>query len=546
MVNYVQDSPRFFPRGSVIHLAGSLKSGAVRPAVCILAGVLLTLAFPKFEYWPLIFIGLVPLALVLEGLKPRAAFWAGGLTGLVHALTLVYWLPSTLGDFGGLPLVLALGVFLILAGILAVFPALFALGLSLARESPAVPFGSPAWIFLGAALFTGSEYLKRFVFTGFPWEPLGAALCPALPLIQLSDIFGVGGLTFFVATINLALAAFVHGMKKARPKELFSAVAVVLIAAAVLWGYGEFRLESVRKSLEASPGKTAAVIQGNIDQAIKWDPAYRTDAMVIYRDLTYEARAAHPWLIVWPETAAPFFFPQEGPASEWMVAVAKNNGTPILFGAPTYEDGRRRIYYNRANLLDGRGRLTGHYDKMHLVPFGEYIPFEEYFPFLGKVSDVLGNFSPGKKARLLPLGRERLGVLICYEAIFPSLARRRTAAGANWLAVITNDAWFGDAAAPYQHFSQTILRAVENRRTIIRAANTGISGIILPTGRIEAKLGMFKRGVLLGRTPEFHETTIYTVTGDVLPLICLGITALVFLAALARRKRHVGRSKTID
>ena len=210
----------------------------------------------------------------------------------------------------------------------------------------------------------------------------------------------------------------------------------------------------------------------------------------------------------------------------------------MLFGAPAYEirDGRE-VYFNRAYLVDGRGRDLGHYDKVHLVPYGEYVPLQKYMPFISKLTEAVGNYVPGQAGQVLKLGDERIGVLICFDSIFPELARKLVRSGADFLTVMTNDAWFGRSVAAYQHFDQARLRAVETRRTVIRAANTGISGIIYPSGRTGETLGLFQRASLGFEAPKVNITTLHSAVGDAASRLCLAGTLFVLAAAIIRRKK---------
>jgi len=515
-------------------------SGLVPLGLSLFSGLLLSAAFPRPEIWPLIFVGLVPV--VLAGRKGglKTCFGLGYAAGLTHAVTLLYWIFNVLITYGRLPVWLAGPIFLLLVGYLALYLGLFTLGLSLAERQLGLIPGGPAWIIVGAALYTGLEYFKGFFLTGFPWEPLGAALVPALSLIQLSDIVGPGGLTFLVATVNLSLTALVFRVRPgARWKVFLTPAAMIAVSLGLLWGYGSYRLEAMVNETTGSKGREAAVIQGSIDQDVKWDADHRVPILMTYRDLTLEAAQDRPWLIVWPETAAPFFFPQDEAAADWLTRLVKQARRPLLFGSPSYEEhGAETTYFNRAFLLDGRGGILGYYDKVHLVPYGEYVPLKRFFPFLGKITEAVGDYSSGQPGKLLDLNGEKIGVLICYESIFPELARGHVRKGADYLVVITNDAWFGRSSAPYQHFAQAVLRAVETRRTVIRAANTGISGVIWPTGQTKNRLELFKRGILTAPVPRVREQTFYAAAGDLVPRTCLGITAVVLAMGWYRRRKN--------
>ncbi|MBU2547497.1 MAG: apolipoprotein N-acyltransferase [Proteobacteria bacterium] len=510
-------------------------------AAAVLSGLLLSLAFPRPEIWPLALPALAPVLLAARGREPKVAFGLGFLAGLVHAGTLVYWLINVLVFFGGLPVWLAVPVFLLLVGYMALYPALFILGMTRLENRLGWLAGGTTWICAGAALYTGLEHFKGFFLTGFPWEPLGAALVPALPLIQVSDIVGTGGLTFLVVLVNMALTGLVIGLRERNRRVWIAAACWAAAPLLLAWGYGVYRLPEVRAELNRAASHRVAIVQGSIEQKMKWDPSHRVFTMATYRDLTMRAAAEKPWLVVWPETAAPFFFLKDEAATDWLKRMVARSGRPLLFGAPAYEEkGDRTTYFNRAYLVDAQGRPLGWYAKSHLVPYGEYVPLKEWFPFLGKVTEAAGDYSPGPRGKLLDLDGEKIGVLICYESVFPELAREQAANGAGYLVIMTNDAWFGRSSAPYQHYAQAVLRAVENRRTVIRAANTGISGLIEPDGRTQCRLGLFERGYLSGRAPRPTGQTFYTAVGDVVPWTCLGIAVMLLAAPFIRRQEHVG------
>ncbi|MBW2092025.1 MAG: apolipoprotein N-acyltransferase [Deltaproteobacteria bacterium] len=504
----------------------------------LLSGILLSLAFPRPSLWPLIFVALLPLLFACYGKGLKFAFGLGYLTGLIHAVTLLYWLLKVLTFYGGLHILLAIPTFYLLIGYMALYPAFFALGLSLSEKHLKLVPGSLTWILVGAALYTGLEYFKGIFLSGFPWEPVGAALVANLSLVQFSDIVGTSGLTFIAVMVNLSFFALGLRYQEGKLKALLVPGALVMIALCGLWLYGHFRLAQVEAMMARSQKHEVTVVQGNIDQVHKWDPEYRGSIMNTYRDLTLEAARKHPWLIIWPEAATPFFFLNEQEETAWLKDLVKKINKPLFFGSPAYEyqkNGPR--YYNRAYLVNQRGEVAGHYDKVHLVPYGEYVPFKRFFPFLGKITQAVGDYSGGTHDKLIPYKGTRIGVLICYESLFSSLARARVVKGANYLVNPTNDAWYGHTSAPYQLLSQSRLRAVENRRTVIRAANTGISAIIWPTGEVIVKLGFSERGVITGLIPYMDSKTIYTYIGEIIPQLCLIVVFIVYVLGFIRRRR---------
>ncbi len=327
---------------------------------------------------------------------------------------------------------------------------------------------------------------------------------------------------------------------------LVTTLTTLLLCAAV-WGYGRYKITRTDHLLARAPRIPVSVIQGNIGETQKWDPSMIPHAIEIYEQLSLKAAQTRPGLIIWPETALPFLYKQETLYSQKIDACIRRAGTYFLIGSlhitPPPNTGSR--LRNRAIMLSPQAISTGYHDKHHLVPFGEYIPLEPVLGRLGKLIAQAGNFSPGSP-ELVPLSffspREAssasqpeyasysAGVLICFESLFPALSRRFVLNHGDILAIITNDAWFGRTSAPAQHFSLAVLRAVENRRSVARAANTGISGFIDPAGRILEQTRMDEQTFLTASIPVVTELTIYTRYPFVLALgATLALLAVIVL-----------------
>ena len=288
-----------------------------------------------------------------------------------------------------------------------------------------------------------------------------------------------------------------------------------------------------------------AVVQGNIEQDKKWDPAYQADTIAVYRTLTRDALKDGPALIIWPETATPFYFTGDNPADRKLTSdlkeFAKTSNTPLLFGSPTYElrPNRRVALRNSAFLLSNKGDVDKVYHKHHLVPFGEYVPLKRILFFIEKMVQAIGDFESGNDFTVMtiPVADSRsveVSTVICYEIIFPDLVRRFVDNGARIITTITNDAWFGNTAAPYQHFSMAVFRAVENRVPIARAANTGISGFIDAQGNILAVSSLFTEAVMTGRLSPGTTRTFYTRHGDLFSYACLLFSVAILLFTYKR------------
>jgi apolipoprotein N-acyltransferase len=492
------------------------------------SGLLLTLAFPKSGHPVLALFAIVPLLLTLRTASLAGGFKLGFITGLVHFVSLVYWAAYTMKIYGHLPLYLCIPLLILLAAYLALYPALFA-GLTTCIRRP-------AWLLIYIpAFWTASEYLRATLFTGFPWELLGYSQYSNLPFIQIADITGIYGISFWLALINAAVLLASLGFRRQRwqsqpvsRKSIGGAALAVLIVSCFLWGYGQNRIRTFDQEVSQAPHRKISVLQGNIDQNKKWDRNFQKTTLQKYNALALQADRDKPDLIVWPETATPFFIGHNRPLTELLQTGIRQTRTDHLIGTPTaIRHNDRTAYHNSALLFDARAGLVDHYEKVHLVPFGEYVPFKEWLPFLGKMVAQVGDFIPGTEGKAITWQDRRIGVLICYEIIFPALSRAMVLNKTDILINITNDAWFGKTSAPRQHFSMAVFRAIENRRALARAANTGISGFIDPVGRIIQASELNTATTLTRALPLMTTTSVYTSIGDIFALGCLIVTLFV-------------------
>ncbi len=499
---------------------------SLRPYLLAGLGALMAVAaFPKWDAWPLILVCLAPLRLASRGAGWRRAAALGWTWGTLTALGLCYWIQPVVANHGGLPDVVAAGVVLLLAGALGLYPALWA-----ALTATAPP--GPAACLVGALLWAGLEWVRGWFLSGFPWCDLGYALLPVNAAVQAADLGGVGLIGFMVVLTNLALADAVRPGPSGRPWR-----GLVLAAAvwAALMGYGQWSRSAWDEEARLAPRLAVRVVQGNVEQSEKWDLAFREQSLKRYRELSLAPGQPRPELVVWPETAAPFFFEDDSPHRRRLLDLARELDAWLVFGAPAYETRQgRTTYLNRAWALSPRGEVAGHMDKAHLVPYGEYVPMKSWFPFLGTAVPQIGEYEPGPDGRVLHLGRIRLGALICYESIFPELSRAHAENGATLLANLTNDSWFGQSSAPFQHLAMLTMRAVEQRRAVARAAQNGISALIGPDGRILARLELNRAGQLTADLPNIDKKTIYTRYGH---LFGPGALLLALVAAYWRARR---------
>ncbi|HWI39948.1 MAG TPA: apolipoprotein N-acyltransferase, partial [Verrucomicrobiae bacterium] len=432
--------------------------------------------------------------------------------------------------FGKLPLPVSVPLALLLAAYLALFPALLMYLVRRGELRGVTPLAS------FPVLWVALEYLRSFLLTGFPWASLGYSQSQVLPLIQIADVTGIYGVGFLLALSNVVLYRVVRAAARRGeyPFPLKSLVLLcLLVAGSLLYGYRALRLPE-----EGAPLRVA-LVQGNIDQGVKWDPSYRDATIETYSRLSRKACASGADLVVWPESAAPFFFQHEAGPAERIRGLARETGTCILFGSPAAEQRNGGTkYLNSAFLLSPGGEVLGRSDKMHLVPFGEYVPMARFLPFVNKLVQGIGDFAPASQIATLDTGKGSIGVLICFEGIFPELARGYARAGSSLLVNITNDAWYGESSAPWQHLAMTVFRAVETRLPLVRAANTGITAVIDSRGRVLEQTQLFTEAVVNAgvRLPAPH-ATFYTRYGDLFALTLTGFAVLLSAVALFGKKR---------
>ncbi|MFA5321693.1 MAG: apolipoprotein N-acyltransferase [Smithella sp.] len=493
-----------------------------------LSGFLLFLSFPKYGWGLFAWIAFVPLFFSLQNtVTISQGLLLGFITGVVSYIGVIYWIAFVTVNYGYLPLHTGIALMLLLAFYLSMYVSLFAGCLVYFRDKMPLYLTAPVlWVCL--------EYGKSFIFTGFPWENLGYSQYANTYLVQFADVFGVFGLSFLIILMN----AVVFEVINKRSRKEFIVAAVVFLMMAGIYIYGILRIDQVNKTVRNSPGIEVSLIQGNIDQSIKWDKDFKRETLNIYEQLSLNNLPGNGSLIVWPETAVPFKFQDLNGLHDQIINLSLKTKSWLIFGSVSSSpqiDGAD--YFNSAYLLSPSGAIRGKYDKVHLVPYGEYVPLRNLFPFINKLTEGIGDFSRGAGFYPLSMDDKKIGILICYEGILPFAARAYKNNSAELLVNITNDAWFGPTSAPFQHFSMAVFRAVETRLYLVRAANTGISGIIDPTGKIVARTNIFQTDALKGYVKFVRIPTLYDKYGDILVMICFVLAALYFLMILTWRKR---------
>lgn len=495
------------------------------------SGLLLTLAFPETGFWFLAFFAMIPWLVSIRSLTLKQAFYSGFTAGLFHFFTLIYWIVPTLNIYGGLHPILAVCALTLLCIYLSLYPAIFAVVLKKTEHQPVFAPISASF------LWTGLEYIRTYAFTGFSWGALGYSQYKNLLLIQIADFTGVYGVSFLIVLINCVLASAWISFKNRQRKKLFIPVIYTVILVAAACFYSHKKINTIDLQIQTAEKTGISIVQGNIKQDIKWSDSFKTKTIQKYVRLSRTSFPEKPDLVIWPETALPFYYGSDKFLSDQVDQCVRSMQTNFLIGSPAFEPDPEKIkFFNRAYMLNRFAIVTGTYDKQHLVPFGEYVPFGDYLTFLGKLTAQAGNFSRGSKTQP-PLEfkngtmktAHKTGVLICFEILFPSIASRFVKNGADILTTITNDAWFGRTSAAKQHFSIAVLRAVESRRSVVRAANTGISGFIDPSGKILETGPLFKDLTMTRKVAALKHISFYTRYGDIFAICSIVAICLIFM-----------------
>ncbi len=531
-------------------------SGWRRALFTALLGVLSVLAFAPFHFWPVLFLTMGPLVWLLDGchrdhaaLRARlkcasvTGFWFGfgyflsGLYWVAEAFLVEPWRHGWL-----IPFVMTV----LPAGMALFFAAAAALAMLLWRRGAARAFA----LAIGFGL---AEYARGHVLTGLPWNLIGYAILGGEAMMQIASLFGVYALSLLGALLFVSPAAIAapegSNLGGGKGTPALAASLILLLGAGTLWG-----AQRLAQADTSWTGIKIRIVQADIDQAEKWRPENSTEIFNDYLALTKSGGLDGISLVVWPETAVPFLL-ADSPEALALISDALPPGTSLLVGSARVVDthgqhgapsGTR--VFNSLLVINDKGQVLGGYDKIHLVPFGEYLPFQDFMERMGfmQLTGVRGGFSAGTGPRLLAVpGAPPAIPLICYEIIFPdeiadiSTARKsmhienrvaNISERPGWMLNVTNDAWFGTSAGPYQHFQQARVRAVEQGLPLVRAANTGISAVVDPYGRILAEIGLGEKGAIDSELPKAGPQTLFLQLG---PGLEISVLILAFFGWLA-------------
>jgi len=511
------------------------------PLAAAASGILLSLSFPSAGLMPLVFVALVPFLVWLQRdtagpatrvspqVPSRGSPLVPWLAGLVFNMLLFWWLvrlPAAAMTHPWIifPALLALALYL------GFFVALFGWITRFIRRrvgwSPLV---------VAPAVWGVTEWLKSSGPLGCPWGNLSYALAEHPAWIQGASLVGAPGLSIWIVCVNALFAgAFVTRRWIARVPLVLLGLA--LVAGPVLWGAKRIRAHHAGETLRV------ALVQPDISSEEKWDAAHQEKSIRTLARLSREAaeQVPKPALLVWPETALPFYVRLEAPKLELLFDLIQELNVPLLAGYPdaTFSLSGGVITHNAAGLILPSRTIAAQYEKIHLVPFGERIPFQGLLPFLGKIDLGQAEWTPGTKPVIFPLKNASFGALICFESIFPELARDYAVDGARLFVNITNDEWFGPTAAPRQHADMAILRCVEEDLGMARCANTGISMIIDPLGRVTQSSPLFHEAVLTGEVEMGGPPTLFRQWGDWLTGVSIGLVLVLLLLGWYRPLRR--------
>jgi apolipoprotein N-acyltransferase len=476
----------------------------------------------------------------------RRAFALGFVTGVVYFTGTLYWITGVMATYGDMARWVAV---LINAG-LVVYQTLYVAIFALIVRRIVLAHG-PTALMAAPVVWVATELGRTYIFTGFPWVLLGYSQTTVLPIAQLASIFGVYGVSMLVASVSTVLAMEACALRVAgagrHRSGVFHAIRAAyrspyatrlppLVVFAVVFGVAVWgsRRAAMAEWTHTGEAIRVGLIQGNVDQDEKTQAGRAAAIFQDYLRMTRQAIREGAEFVVWPESSTPFQFEDDLLAAAQIRTLAQQARVPILLGSDQFvrgANGAPTTFYNAAFLVRPDGMTGGVYRKIHLVPFGEYVPVKKLLFFAAPLVQAVSDFSAGDEAVLLPVGEHLVSTAICYEVVYPDLVRRFVAGGSEMLTTITNDAWFGPTSAPYQHFEQASMRAIEEGRYLVRSANTGISGIVDPYGRVIARTGIFQPAVVVGEARFLKTSTFYGRHGDILAYASVLATAALLAFA---------------
>lgn len=496
----------------------------LRLLLSIASGFLFAFAFPGVAQGWLMFVAFVPLLVAIaRATSSREAFLLGWASQTTAWLLMVPWVIRVMSHYGGLPFMIGVLLYIAMALFLGLYGALFALVVKRLR----LGVGFAPWLLVPLA-WAAVEYVRTYAFTGFPWNLIATSIVDYAPLIQI----GRAGGPYFVGAMVLlpSIVAAWWITQKPIPIHRVMVAGALGIVALVWWGTGLVASKLIARP-SAQPVITAAMLQPNISQEMRWN---EENILTIYRKMvgmTVEAARRGANVVIWPESTVPLSFTDSPFYRDAIEEISRDLDIDIILGSVATDSARPKSLWNSAFLVSN-GKTIGHYDKIRLVPFGEYVPLRRVLFFAEKLVRAVGEFEFGSND--FPLkGRLAYGPAICYEIVYPQITRIQVRHGADVLVTITNDAWYDGTAAPAQHLAQARLRAIEDDRYLLRAGTTGISAFVDPTGQVISSLPMGAEGIVYAKFQRRTTMTPYVRWGDWFAWVSVG---MVLIAAWRKRR----------
>jgi apolipoprotein N-acyltransferase len=485
----------------------------------ISSALLMSLAYPPLPFGFVIYFALVPLIFALEGKGLFDAFKIGYIFGLVSNSILLFWIAcaSAFGAFAAPGAIVAILL-------LCLYTALLSWFYGLVQRK----WGINSLFFL-PFLWVAMEYVRSLTEISFPWLNLAYTQTYYLNLIQYTSFTGNYAVSFWIVCLNLIIYLIIKHKKRI---GLAISIFAILIILPYIYGWSVMSEKIEKNHIRI------ALLQGNIEPDVKWDQRFLDYNIQTFIDMSKKAAKGDVDLIVWPETAAPCYLASESLYMNEVQATSDSLNIPLLVGTNDFGAGEkgRILYYNSAFLFKPKGRYPQIYNKIHLVPFSEKIPYDEKFHISDKVQLGQSDFSSGKSLTIFDIPQGRFATLICFESVYPALVRSFVKGGAEFLVNITNDGWFGKTHGPFQHARIAVFRAIENRISIARCANTGVSMFIDPFGRVRDVTKIFVRTTVIDEIPSKLEDTFYTKHGDWFAQACFLVSFFLMLSALIKRR----------
>lgn len=492
----------------------------LRFSLAALSGLLLAFSFPKFDLAALAFVALTPLLVALVSARSwKEALLLGIVTGSIRWLINLPWVIIVMSRYGGLPLPTGIAIFVLMSLILGLYTGGFGIMVRMIR-----PRDSILWWAAIPLFWTAIEFGRTYLLTGFPWNLLAVAIVDLRAFVQLASVIGPYAVGFMIVFVSVLLAWLLVAR---RPAGMGFVVVGFLSVYIILWyALGAIMADLQQERISNEKMRTAALLQPNISQEMRWSARNMLEIFDRMIGMTEEAIDRGAEVVVWPESTVPLvYLDPDNSFYRDNVEALSSAGADIILGSVA-RGGEERLW--NAAYLVSEGDTTGRYDKIRLVPFGEYVPLRRLLFFAETLVREVGDFQFGTSGKPLE-GRFRYGPAICYEVVYPRLTAQQVSNGAEVLVTITNDAWFGTSAAPWQHLNNARMRAIESDRFLLRAATTGISAVVDPTGRVVEEIPLGRQGTIIAEFAPRSTVTAYVRYGDWFAIVCLVAALLVII-----------------